>query len=144
MHRNSLSRGFTLIELLVVIAIIAILSATLMPVLNSSLDRSRVMECRTNLTELMMALRMYYADQGGYPPTLAPVTAGKFLTDDATLRCTKTGQPFYYAPPAPGGDLDAVVAACCDPKTPDGQRPHGFRHSFLELQRGGKLVEVGR
>lgn len=144
MLRPKKTNGFTLIELLVVIAIIAILAASLMPAISSSLDRSRVTQCRSNLTHLSIALRMYYSDQGGYPPELSALLDTGFITDDTLLRCTKTGAEYYYSRPKPGGPIDSTVAACVDPETPAGQRPHSYRHSLVLLQRGGKIVEVGR
>ncbi len=136
--------GFTLIELLVVIAIIAIMAATLMPAISSSLDRSRVTECRSHLTHLAIALRMYYNDQGAYPPTLSALLETGFITDDSLLRCTKTGAEYYYRPPSTKDSVATTVAACVDPATAQGQRPHSFRNSLLVLQKGGKIVEVGR
>lgn len=144
MFRRNNNRGFTLIELLVVIAIIAIMAAALMPAISSSLDRARVTECRSNLTHLAIALRMYYNDQGGYPPTLAALFEGGFITDDSLLCCTKTGAEYYYDPPTRKDPVDAAVAACVNPTIPEGQRPHSFRNSLLILQKGGKIVEVGR
>jgi len=137
-------RAFTLIELLVVIAIIAILSAALMPALQVATDRSRVTECRSHLTHIGMALRMYYDDQGAYPAQLEALAAAGFITDDALLACTKTGTGYWYAQPVKGAGWQTVVAACADPQTPAGDRPHSFRNSMLELQKGGKIVEVGR
>lgn len=137
-------RGFTLIELLVVISIIAILSAALMPAVSSSLDRARVTECRSNLTQLALALRMYYNDYGAYPRELSALTAVGLVSDDTLLRCPKTGATYYYLPPPPRAPLDSALAACVDPRTPPGQRPHGYRESLLVLQKSGRLVEVGR
>ncbi len=144
MPRMNSNCGFTLIELLVVIAIIAILSAALMPAVSSSLDRSRVNQCHSNLTHVAIGLRMCYNDQGGYPPTLSALLEAGFITDDSLLCCTKTGAQYYYHPPLPDDSVDTVVVACVDPATPSGQRPHSFRHSFLVLHKGGKIVEVGR
>ena len=136
--------GFTLIELLVVIAIIAILAATLMPAIPTSLDRSRVTECRSNLTHIAIALGMYYDDQGNYPPSLRALVDTGFITDDSMLCCTKTGAEYYYCQPTVGDSVATTVAACVDPAIPKGQRPHSFRNSLLVLQKGGKIVEVGR
>jgi prepilin-type N-terminal cleavage/methylation domain-containing protein len=136
--------GFTLIELLVVIAIIAILAATLMPVFSSATDRARVTECRSNLTHIAIALRMYYNDQGAYPPELRTLYETGFITDDSLLVCTKTGGTYYYARPDEQTPTDRIVCACVRPDTPDGRRPHSFRHSLVALQKGGKLVEMGR
>jgi type II secretion system protein G len=137
-------RGFTLIELLVVIAIIAILSAALLPAISSSLDRARVTECRSNLTHVALALRMYYTDHGAYPRTLDALALTGLVTDDTLLRCTRTGAYYYYVPPPPGAPLDSTLAACTDPTTPAGQRPHDFRQSLLVLEKSGKIVEKGR
>ncbi len=137
-------RGITLIELLVVIAIIAILAATLMPALPAATDRSRVTECRSNLTQIALALRMYYNDQGSYPDSLQRLARAGFITDDSVLLCTKTGAPYFYDRPTPETPADRVIAACVDPHTPDGRRPHAYHHSLVTLQKGAKLVEVGR
>ena len=134
--------GFTLIELLVVIAIIAILSATLLPALSSATDRQRLTECRANLSQVALALRMYYDDYGQYPRALVNVSQAGYVTDDSLLRCSKTGDYYFYQPPQPGQPVETVVAACVDPKTPVGSRPHGFRQSLIELQKGGKLLEL--
>ena len=144
MRRAMSKAGFTLIELLVVIAIIAIMSASLMPAVSSSVNRSRVTHCRSNLTHVAIALRMYYQDQGGYPSRLAALVEAGFITDDELTRCTKTGVEYYYRPPAAGASSDAAVAACVSPETPRGKRPHSFRNSLLVLQKGGKIVELRR
>ena len=57
--RNS---RFTLIELLVVIAIIAILAAMLLPALSSARTTARTANCRSNIRQLGIALRLYADD----------------------------------------------------------------------------------
>lgn len=136
--------GFTLIELLVVIAIISILAAALMPALPAATDRSRVTECRSNLAQVAIALRMYYNDQGSYPDSLQQLARAGFITDDSVLLCTKTGAVYYYERPTPETPVNRTIAACVDPRTPAGKRPHSYRNSLLTLQKGGKMVEVGR
>jgi len=142
MPSTTSNRGFTLIELLVVIAIIAIMAAGLMPAVSSSLNRSRVTQCRSNLTHLAIALRMYHNDQGAYPPALGALVETDFITDVELTRCTKTGADYFYRPPASGDPSKATVAACVSPQTSPGQRPHSFRNSLLILQKGGRIVEV--
>jgi len=137
-------KHFTLIELLVVIAIIAIMAAVLMPALSSVTDRARVTECNANLTHIAIDLRMYFNDQGAYPPTLRALHETQFITDDSLLVCTKTGATYYYHQPDQETSTDAIVCACVDPAVPEGSRPHSFRKSFVTLRKGGKLVEVGR
>lgn len=136
--------GFTLIELLVVIAMIAILAASLMPALSSATDRARVTQCRSNLTHIAIALKMYYNDQGAYPPELRTLYDAGFITDDTMLVCTKTGRTYSYSRPDAETATDEIICACVSPNAPDGRRPHSFRHSFVALQKGGKLVEIGR
>ena len=138
------SHGFTLIELLVVIAIIAILSAALMPALSSAMDRTRVTECRSNLTHIGIALRMFFNDHGSYPDSLEQLASAGLITDDSLLVCTKTGQPYHYERPSGATPSDSAVCSCCAPNTPDGQRPHSYRHSYVALQKGGKIEEPGR
>jgi prepilin-type N-terminal cleavage/methylation domain-containing protein len=141
MPRKGSSRGFTLIELLVVIAIIAIMSATLMPAVSSSLNRSRMTQCRSNLTHIGIALRMYHSDHGAYPPTLGALVATDFITDVELTLCTKTGAEYHYRPPTSRDRSDASVAACVSPDTTPGKRPHSFRNSLLILQKGGRILE---
>ena len=144
MTPRSRSDAFTLIELLVVIAIIAILAAALMPALSSALDRTRVTECRSNLTHIGIALRMFYNDHGSYPDSLNQLVSAGLITDDSLLICTKTGQQYHYERPTGATPSDGLVCSCCSPATPDGQRPHSYRHSYVALQKGGKIEEPGR
>ncbi len=141
---NRRSSGFTRIERLVVIAMIAIMAAALMPAVSSATDRARVTECRSNLTHIAIALRMYYNDQGAWPPDLEALYEAGFITDPSLLVCTKTGAHYHYARPGEGTPTDEIVCACVDPDTPDGERPHSFHHSMVGLQKGGRLIEIGR
>ena len=141
MHRRLCRSGFTLIELLVVIAIIAIMSAALMPAISSVTDRSRVTECRANLSHIALALRAYHADYGQYPPQLDSLLPGQYVADPDLLRCTHTGALYYYARPN-GVNATDTLAACVDPATPSGQRPHGQRTSLVVLERGGRIREL--
>ena len=136
------NKGFTLIELLVVIAMIAILSAMLMPALTTATDRSRVTQCRSNLTHIGIALKMYYNDQGAWPPRTWSLYDAQFITDASMLVCTKTGRPYFYFVPNFSTPIEHVVASCCTPSTPEGERPHSYGQSFVALKRGGEIVEM--
>jgi prepilin-type N-terminal cleavage/methylation domain-containing protein len=133
-------RGFTLIELLVVIAIIAILSAAMMPAFSSANDRARITECKSRLTTIGLALKMRLDDKGAYPATLRDLYTEGYVTDDQVLLCSKTGVQFHYRAPA-GGGPERLVCSCCPPSTASGERPHGFRTSYIFLQAGGGIRE---
>jgi len=61
--------AFTLVELLVVIGIIALLISILLPALNKARESARVIQCSSNLRQLMMASINFAGDHHGYIPT---------------------------------------------------------------------------
>jgi type II secretion system protein G len=63
------TRGFTLIELLVVIAIIGILSSVVLASLNSARQKSRDARRISDLSQVKLALELYFDAHNAYPTT---------------------------------------------------------------------------
>jgi len=61
-------KGFTLIELLVVIAIIGILAAIVLVSLNTARSKARDTRRVADVSQVQLALEMYYDSKGAYPP----------------------------------------------------------------------------
>jgi general secretion pathway protein G len=67
LHSSRLQRGFTLIELMVVLAIIGVLAALIVPNVLSRADDARVTAARTDVGNLMQALKLYKLDNQRFP-----------------------------------------------------------------------------
>ncbi len=60
--------AFTLVELLVVTAILAILAAMIVPGLSNAKSKAESTDCKSNLRQLGIGLRMYLDDFAGVYP----------------------------------------------------------------------------
>lgn len=74
---------FTLIEMLIVIVIIGILASALIPRLNDVQGRARDTRRKADLSSMVNALEIYFADYGSYP-----------LQADNTYRASYQSQPW--------------------------------------------------
>jgi prepilin-type N-terminal cleavage/methylation domain-containing protein len=62
------TKGFTLIELLLVVAIIAMLTSVVMALIGTERDKAQVRAFRREIEEMVSAIELYRADNGGRIP----------------------------------------------------------------------------
>lgn len=94
--------AFTLIELLVVLAVIATLLMLVVPRYFKSVDRSKEVVLRENLSTLRDALDKYYADAGRYPDSLDELVAKKYLRKVPIDPVTESATTWILIPPQGG------------------------------------------
>jgi general secretion pathway protein G len=118
LHRP-IQDGFTLIELMVVLLIIGVLAALIVPNVLDRADDARVTAAKTDVTNLMQALKLYKLDNQRYPsaeqglaalltkPTTAPVPPNwKSYLD--LLPNDPWGKPYVYLNPGVKGEVDVM------------------------------------
>ncbi|MGQ7846528.1 type II secretion system major pseudopilin GspG [Granulosicoccus sp. 3-233] len=66
---RSAQSGFTLIEIMVVVAIIAILGATVVPLIMDRPNEARVVRAKNDIASYSSALELYRLDNFNYPST---------------------------------------------------------------------------
>ncbi len=111
--------GFTLIELMVVLVIIGVLAALIVPNVLERADDARVTAARTDVNNLMQALKLYRLDNLRYPTTEQGLQA---LVTRPTTGPTPTswrpyldklpqdpwGRPYQYLNPGLRGEVDVM------------------------------------
>ena len=117
--RRQLQAGFTLIELMVVLVIIGVLAALIVPNVLDRADDARVMAARTDVNNLMQALKLYKLDNQRAPtseqglqalmakPSTGPIPQNwKPYLDK--LPNDPWGRPYQYLNPGIKGEIDVM------------------------------------
>lgn len=99
--------GFTLIELMVVLAIIGIIAALVVPNVMNRADDARVTAARTDVSNLMQALRLYKLDNMTYPSQEQGLQAlvGRYVEK---LPTDPWNRPYLYMNPGLHGEVDVL------------------------------------
>ena len=115
--RRTRQAGFTLIELMVVLVIIGVLAALIVPNVLDRADDARVTAAKTDINNLVQALKLYRLDNQRYPtaaqglqallvkPTTGPIPPN-WKPYVEKLPNDPWGNPYQFLNPGLKGEID--------------------------------------
>jgi len=114
---SAVVRGFTLIELMVVLVIIGVLAALIVPNVLDRTDDARATAARTDINNLMQALKLYKLDNQRFPSAeqgldalVKKPSAGtvppNWRSYLSKLPADPWGRPYQYIFPGVKGEID--------------------------------------
>jgi general secretion pathway protein G len=117
--RGAREAGFTLIELMVVMVIIGVLAALIVPNVLERADEARATAAKTDVNNLMQALKLYKLDNQAYPTTdqglqalvnkpTTPPTPQNWKPYLDKLPNDPWGRPYQYLNPGVKGEIDVM------------------------------------
>jgi general secretion pathway protein G len=118
-RRRAVQAGFTLIELMVVLVIIGVLAALIVPNVLDRADDARATAAKTDVNNLMQALKLYRLDNQRYPSSeqglqalVAKPSAGAVPPNWKPylekLPNDPWGRPYQYLNPGVKGEIDVM------------------------------------